>query len=282
MGAYVKQHFLPICLLKRWSNNQGVVCRFRYAYDKFELTWKSPATIGYKEKLLNFHFRKDLPIHYVESKVTGKYDDEGAKVLNVLLTEKIESLTKEQEEHWATFVASLLVRNPEIIETRFRNKGESFRALLSESQIEYEQLKGDEHPQSFTDLVDLQKPGYIDDIGMNVLPNVVDLIAPRIMNEMEWSVVNVSSNTHSFLIGDRPTILTTETINSNCIIALPISPRHVYLASRPSRAWDKLMNTPHDKLVKLINYETVVRASSEVYSSDNSQKVFVQNRLKRN
>ena len=280
--GYKNQHFVPICLLKKWSNNQGKVYRFRYAYGKFHVSYKSPAQVGYKEKYLNFRHRTDLPNHYIESKINGKYDDEGAKVLDVLLTEGVESLTAEQEEHWSAFVASLLVRSPEIIETRFRNKGESFRAVLNESQTEYENLKSDEHPQSLAEFVEHQNPGYIDDIGLNVLPNVVDLVASRIMNEMEWCVINTSSMADSLLIGDCPVILTAETTHPSCIVVLPISPRHVFLASRLSIQWNKLMSTTHEKLVEAVNYEMVTRANSELYSSDEQQKVFIQDHLKKN
>ncbi len=282
MTEYRNQHFVPICLLKKWSNNQGKVCRFRYAYHKFEVALKSPVQVGYTEKYLNFRYRKDLPNHYIESKINGKYDDEGAKVLELLLSEGTKSLTAEQEEHWSAFVASLLVRNPKIIETRFRNKGENFRALLNEGQEEYDSLKSDEHPQSVADFVEHLRPGCIDDIGLNVLPKVVDLVASRIMNEMEWCVVNTSSMSHSFLIGDRPVILSAETTDPSCIVALPLSPRHVFLASRPSKQWENLMNLTHEKLIKAVNDETVTRASTEVYSSDERQKAFIKNRFKLN
>ncbi|MBC7697996.1 MAG: DUF4238 domain-containing protein [Bacteroidia bacterium] len=282
MKYYKKQHYVPIFLLKKWTNDKGLLSKFLYVHHKFEVTYRSPVQVGHKEKYLNFRYRKDLPSHYLESEINKKYDDEGAKVLEVLLTKGIETLTAEQEEQWSAFVASLLIRSPEIIDTRFRNKGEKFKALLNENPVEYEGLRNDEHPQSVADFVEYINPGYIADIGLTVIPNVVDIVASRIMNEMEWCVVNTQSNIYSFIIGDHPVILTAETTHPNCIVALPISPRHLFLASRPSVEWGKLMNITHQILVKAVNFETVTRANSEVYSLDERQKDFIKNHLYRN
>jgi Protein of unknown function (DUF4238) len=81
-----------------------------------------------------------------------------------------------------------------------------------------------------------------------------------------WNIVNFERSSKLLLSSDRPCVYTEGLDKPDCIIALPLSPRHAFFAFRPnSRAQRRLMNIPISKLAAKLNDNVVRQAVTRAY-----------------
>jgi hypothetical protein len=280
MAGYVKQHYVPIFLLNKWVGSDGWLSQYYWFQQKLKIERKGPRMVACQKALVNFKHRRDTPRHTAESKFFGpKIDGPAALVLNTLILNGAQALSAEEHWIWARFVISLYARRPEIVEKQFRNRGDQFREILRKQAGAYEALTGPDDPPTADAYLDAAVPGYADDIGITLMEPVINKLASRIASEMEWCVVDVSKSTHRLIIGDNPLIVTMAMSEEKCLIALPISPSHIFFASRMSSYWEAIKKMSFNQLVNIMNDEMVGVARKEVYATDGSHKRFVENRL---
>jgi hypothetical protein len=282
MALYSKQHIVPVFLLKKWAGIDARLCRFRMLRTGFDVRRMYPQDVAYIKNLVNFLHRSDIPTHYMESKMFGPIiDGPASNVINTLLSGRMLAISAEERLTWARFVASLLFRNPDLIRVQFRNRGDQLREMLRESQSDYDRFRSDKHPPTIDGFLDAAIPGYVDDIGISLMGAVIDRFAVRISSEMqEWAVVQTNRARFEILTGDRPIVLTEPMSQQDCMIVMPISPRHIFLASRLPGPLERLKERGPDQLVLEMNEEILALADKEVYSSNDFQRRFVQNRLR--
>jgi Protein of unknown function (DUF4238) len=97
-----------------------------------------------------------------------------------------------------------------------------------------------------------------------------------------WHIVNFENSSKPLLTSDRPCIYTEGLHKPDCVIALPLSPRHAFFAFRSkSRAQIALMNAPTSKLAAKLNETVVGQAVTSVYcqSPGDAPDVFFLRRL---
>jgi hypothetical protein len=71
--------------------------------------------------------------------------------------------------------------------------------------------------------------------------------------------------TEDILTCDRPLYLSAGVNDPQCVIALPLSPRAIFFASRDSSALDNLMRMQHAALMQAVNERIVIQAAQNVY-----------------
>jgi len=82
-----------------------------------------------------------------------------------------------------------------------------------------------------------------------------------------WHIVDFESSSKPLLTSDRPCVYTEGLDKPNCVIALPLSPRHAFFAFPPdSNAQRVLMKTPSSRLAEGLNESVVGQAVTRAYS----------------
>ncbi len=112
----IYHHFVPQFYLRRWANAERKVCRFSRPYDKIipKMTPIS-GTVG-KNRL--YELKTALPgmAQAYEKGPMKAIDTAASRVLDLLESGKLESLTLDQRKMWAGFLMSMLMRGPKDID----------------------------------------------------------------------------------------------------------------------------------------------------------------------
>jgi hypothetical protein len=159
------------------------------------------------------------------------------------------------------------IRAPENVEML---KIEGSKAVVREiesAQAKYAVLKLDIDPETAVGWMEINHPGLIESFGVMQLPKVVS--NPKLMQDVlafSWHTVHFEWSSKLLLTSDRPCVYTEGLDEPDCVIALPLSPRHAFFAFRPnSRAQRSLMNTPISKLAARLNQEVIGQAATRAY-----------------
>jgi hypothetical protein len=120
-------------------------------------------------------------------------------------------------------------------------------------------------------------PALIANYGKNLLPGIVTHQATG--NEiirMHWGVLGSSGANPDILTCDRPLYFSHGVNDPKCIIALPLSPRAIFLASRDQRSLDKLIAMESSALIRTVNETVVTQAARYVYGAHDRAITFVE------
>jgi hypothetical protein len=114
----------------------------------------------------------------------------------------------------------------------------------------------------------LRRPGLARDMGLEHIPGLAS--SDQIVNDllaMAWYSVSLTGSSLRLLTSDRPCVYTTGLQNRDeCVIALPISPEHAFIAFYPeSKAERGLKALSQKELAGAINQSVVSQAGERAY-----------------
>ena len=98
---------------------------------------------------------------------------------------------------------------------------------------------------------------------------------------MRWTTAKVGKTRHSMLTSDRPVIMTNGLIQSDAHIAIPLSPKLLFLATKSDDTHRNITSLSEDQIVEAVNHKVSEQAIKYVYGIDDRQLRFVANRLGR-
>lgn len=263
----MKHHYVPEFHLKNWCNNKGELVAWRYVNGK--ITFKPNATpggFGYKPFLYSYH--EDLETydrHEIETEFFQKVDDICAKIMLKLL--RAEKLTNEERAHWAYFILLYRLRTPESVE-RIKSDWQNQAFLdLQGSDEEYNAAKTEDDPDTLIGWVGDTQPGYIESLAVAQIPEIAK--SDKAINDIlsfRWCILNRKHEGRALLNSDRP-LVWSSLASENCILALPLSPKHLFLAFRKHLPMEKFVrgNTPK-LLFEQTNRMVVSNAEKFVFS----------------
>ena len=241
-------HFVPEFYLKRWVGHDKRIVAFQNNSIKGIICDRhTPKHTGYEEELyqdVEEGFFK--PLDDSSSKILSELEREHEKTINLHPKEY-----KLNEKHitWAKFILGFIVRIPKQINFIKEYCG---NAGISEGEA----LK--------------QIPRIISS------PNAI-----KDLRQLTWVFSDVKSNV-PLLTSDNPLIFEPNSLKSpSCVIILPLSPRHFFLATSKDNL--SRLEANSTKMVKHINREIVGQASRYVYASaeHDVEKRFLEKHLKK-
>lgn len=213
---------------------------------------------------------------------TPKIDTPAASALNVIISNGVKALTDEQRIAWARFLLSFGVRTPETL--REMGRKEAIKGYAAAKQ----RAKGPAVLERKVDeLIDQLMPALERNtplaVAMDILTN--DFEKMHAMLAMGWW--SRRWNRKVIAVGDRPLLAYPRMQypcgipldNPDCLIVLPIAPNMVFFASANPRTRAKIRAIPPTKLAKIINDETIWRATDYVFAFDRSLADFIKERF---
>lgn len=274
MSEPARHHYTPQFYLSAWcSEGKGGegerLCVVQNFNRQIRFTRRAPKAIGFQDHLYSFSDSLPTPEPAaLETQLFSPLDNKG----KVLITKLIagERLDPEERRLWATFLAAMRARTPENIALVKELGTRHVKWELTKGQGEYEALKTEGDPETIVEWVESRYPGLIDNFGLSTFPRVLAGEVILKIEKMTWHPLNFSDGRHRLLSSDRPCVFTAGIDDSNCIIALPLSPRHAFVAFyHDSQAQAALRRHGPTVIAAALNQNVVGQAKERAYCYSN-------------
>ncbi len=168
----------------------------------------------------------------IETKFFRVVDNNAAPVLESMIREGPATLGEDKRRSWTLFLMSMLIRSPNsLVEIRSVIHG-FLRANLEElRQSDYAASRQPDDPESIYDFAMARAPELMEAYKA-ALPDMIDndVVGQHITN-MRWAVLNLSAAPHTLVTGDRPCMTSRGIADPACMLSLPVSPTHLFVAA---------------------------------------------------
>jgi hypothetical protein len=277
-----KHHYLPVFYLKQWAALDGRVIRYYRPNRQVVAHPIAPKNTGFEQGLYSLEGYKPEQRNIIEKNFMAPVvDDPAVAPLRIFLERRHASqLTLPMKQAWTRFLLSLHVRNPGRVEQITAQGAEALRAMLSKAPEEYDSIRKPHDPATLLGWVEQYAPALIGNYGKSILPGIVTHQATgNELIRMHWGVLGSNSGNLDMLTCDRPLYLSHGVNDPKCVIALPLSPRAIFLASRNQKSLAKLISMESSALIRAINETMVTQAARYVYGAHDRALSFVEHWL---
>lgn len=185
---------------------------------------------------------------------------------------------------WSRFLNSLRQRQPERVARLKQMSLERLEGILERVKVEAGSGEVPSLPTgiTFDQFADHMRQSVRDKDWADVLQYVIDSNNVGLfISNMRWSLVSVQNSGQRFLTSDRPVVATNGVNHPEGYIMLPISPTQLFIALNNVEMENRLRYTDSRSLVNRVNNLVTKQAQRFVYSVDERQLRFVENRLGR-
>jgi hypothetical protein len=264
----MKHHYSPHFYLSGWLGPDEQLCCVRKVYGRKLVTdRKPPGGTGYAIDGYRTDHVPEHDAHRVETAFMSPLDNDAARELQRMLAGDPRIRTSEERSAWTRFVISLLFRHPAAVA--------SLKAHFAEMHGEAVRGVEAEFPGSVISL----DPAFTSIAASNMLTEIIDndRVGPTIF-DMKWVVVDVSKSKLPLMTSDRPIVMPLGLGDPDCHIALPISPKKLFIAAHNDR-FKQLKPGQETTVVKAINKAVVVQAQEFVCAVDDQQLPFVEKHM---
>ncbi|OHC64429.1 MAG: hypothetical protein A2040_02005 [Rhodocyclales bacterium GWA2_65_19] len=276
-----KHHYLPVFYLSRWSRLDGRVIRYYRPYRAVVASPIAPKETGYERGLYRLEGYAPDVQNTIEKKFMARVvDDPAAHALDTLIKGDNSKLTPEHRQAWTRFVVSLHARNPGKVEHITSQADHELRQSLLTDPGEYEAIRGVDDPPTLVQWVEQNAPKILNNFGKQLLPGIIT--HPPIVDaiiRMHWWTIDIADSFPDLLTCDRPVYMSHGVMDDRCLIALPLSPRFVFIATRSQSTFERVMARGIKSIAELINESMVMQAEKYVYGAHDRHLHFVENRL---
>lgn len=281
----MRHHYVPEFLQKPWTENtpDGKLEVFRLDIPHLPSSRHTPKYTGFDDNL--FALTKDnvagMDKQAVEQLFLKHVDNSAALVRDKLEFQGLKHLTTVDKVNWARFLMSLRFRQPDVIDMLQNDATEQLKASLKEDPKIYEELSTDEDLPTLEEFTEAQYPGLIENFGLSFFHELVDnhKYGNKILG-MRWWLWGFKEIPYELLLSDHPCIFIYGIDDPKCIIALPISPKKVFMTTQSYEA-AKIIRRQHPKvLAMLINESSVMQTRVRIYArSQSPARRFIENRI---
>jgi hypothetical protein len=283
MSEPYKHHYLPVFYLSRWSqpDPDGKVIRYYRPHRAVVASPIAPKNTGYEHGLYRLEGYEPEAQNIIEKKfMASVVDDPAARALDTLIERDNSKLTPELRQAWTRFVMSLLVRNPEKVEHITNQADHVLRQSLLTDPKEYEAVRSADDPSTLVEWVEQKDPQIWSNFGKEMLPGIITHQPTRDeIIRMRWWTIDIADGFPDLLTCDRPVYMSHGVMDERCFIALPLSPRFVFIATRSQSTFDSVLSRGIKAVTKSINEIMVAQAEKYVYGAHDRHLRFVENRL---
>ena len=151
---------------------------------------------------------------------------------------------------------------------------------LDQEPEDYLEERGDAPEETLREFVENRFVGLIDNFGMIMLPGLItDPEHSEIIATMRWWVEDVSKANVKLLTSDRPLWVSTGLKKPKCLLALPLSPTKLFLATHDKPLMHSLHQVSPNRLVRRSNESIIGQAVEFIYGI--SEISFIERRLRR-
>ncbi len=280
MSDPTNHHHIPQFLLSGWCREDGRLAVYSRPAGKVVISWRTPEYTGFEPNLYMINAVPPADQQWLEREVMSKQvDNPAALVHRRLLCDELQSLSAGERCDWTRFVLAQTMRSPEMIAELRQNGREHVLKALNSKPEEYDAIRGNDDHETLIEWAQENFPDIDEIVSMGrVLPRMIanEELGNVIIN-MKWEVIRVDESNLDLLISDTPLIRLEGLKSPNCVIYIPISPRHLFITTHRDRGFSRV---PPTDLVRAANRETVGTARRRVYGTDGHHLPLVEKRLR--
>lgn len=255
--------------------------RYYRPHDRVAASEVGPDFTGYEEGLYRLDGTADPQI--IETKFfSAVVDNNAAPVLDRMIREGPVALGEDERRRWTLFLMSMFIRDPHSLVEIRSVINHFFRANLENlHQSDYAASRQPGDPESIYDFA-MERTPELAEAYKAALPEMIDDddIGQRIIN-MRWALLNLSTAPHTLLTGDRPCMTWGGIADPACILSLPASPTHLFVAAHDITLLRRLYAQHARDTVRKSNEYIVKWAVKNVYGCTKTQLTFVEKRLRK-
>ena len=133
---------------------------------------------------------------------------------------------------WSRFIASLMMRNPEMLARNMLAARALYEEALPDLHADYARHRKQADPPTYEEYCAIHSPNPAGRGGAILLQKIIDNpdLGNRV-NSMRWKVIEAYKPMIPLLTSDRPVLITNGLAYEQSQLLLPISPRHVFVAT---------------------------------------------------
>jgi hypothetical protein len=272
----IRHHHSPAFSLVPWAGADANVCEMRMVPDldrKIVAQRKHPNATGFVRNLYKIDGVPEPVSQHLETNFMKPLDTRASIALNLLLSGQEHDVA--QRSDWTRYVMSRMFRHPfavNFVNDHFRRMwGEGVDGLAAK----YLEKRDPDGPATIQEFVDQAMPAAaaIDAAGMMVDIIDNDRVGPTIFN-LKWILVDIPQSRYELLTSDRPLVRPVGFDHPQAYLALPLSPRKLWLASHTGYFARNLKNVDQTMVAREINKVVVSQAREFVWGTDASQLSF--------
>lgn len=275
-----KHHYIPEFFLRWWAGEDGRFERYdRPIPSKIMVRRVFPSEAGWMKNLYASPGH-NLGPQWLETHIFQVIDNKAAPVLRKLNGDGVPTLSAEERSAWTIFLRSLSHRTPDYLRATIASGIAVFDETVEELRAVYESLKKEGDPASFEAYKASLTTEDAKRASQKMLPDI--MLNPRIgqfLNDLHTRVITLPSYARDFLISDDPLARTNGIMKQDGHIAIPISPRRLFVSTWSKATLQQISNMQPNELVTNVNRWAVESARYFVAARDRSQDRFIRNRF---
>jgi hypothetical protein len=275
-----KHHYIPVFYLKQWTNGEGELCEFSRKYKEVKPRRTSPDGTGYVRGLYRLPNLPDEKAEVVESRYMKQVDNYAAPALQWMLTAGLGDLPYLMKVAWARFLHCLVLRSPEYLAAIEAILKLNAPAQVDQCRDSYDSLRGPRDPLTFEDFRAKFLANPLNTSAARIIHQIID--SENVIGhlcEMKWHIVDFNNTNNLLLTSDRPIVMTNGIGNPGAHLAIPVSPKALFVATHDQIALRQLRAMSANELVRASNTRIVEQAVDWVYGFSDASLRFVSKRL---
>ncbi|HEY5080789.1 MAG TPA: DUF4238 domain-containing protein [Bauldia sp.] len=272
-------HFVPVFYLKQWVGPSGKLIEYSQKQGKLIPKPVGPQATGFERHLNSFPELPPELAEFLEDEFFKSADNDAALVLQKMLAGALKSLDGKQRSAWSRFLIGTKMRHPDSMSEFRAHALKLWRQTGVSSQAEYEKIRNESDPATFDDYIAARDPLTEVKAQVRLISKAIDneILGKRI-NSAIWAVLDVSNGPNRLLTSDRPLEIF-KFQEPTGMLAIPISPKHLFVASFDRSLINKLVDTNVRELVTRSNDFVVSRARRFAYANNELQELFIAKRF---
>lgn len=282
MATHGNHHYVPAFLLRQWQAPEtGKLREFSWGGDgRLLISERSAKRVANLRHLYSARRSEDLPDSALERDYLGPHvDDPAAVVHDQMLQTGLQGFNQDTAGIWSRFLVAQMLRVPAMVERARQRGNEILRATLDVAPAEYEAARGDAKETTFNEWLESHGPDVYDDLAINAIPHIIESkLLNGAMLRAHWILFELEDSKLSLLVGDRPLVQIGK-LTEDFLIALPISPRRLFIAYTREEYRNKFLNETQTNIVKRANHSTVSQAVTYVFAADTTHEPLVRKYL---
>jgi hypothetical protein len=273
-----KHHYIPVCYLTQWAKTaDGRLCEHKFipGYG-VKPRRTSPKGTGYQIDLYRIHGVSDELSQDFEKRFMRLVDTDASRALDKILSGEPNNWPGKLRSGWTRFILSLLFRNPEAVGAIKSQILAIWKEGVAEIQADYTSRRRPTDPETFEEFYAKINPDAAHLHASNFLAEIIDNenIGPVIF-EMNWSRIDLSKSAIQLLTSDRPLDMPLGLGQPNAYIALPVSPRILFIAAHDPEIAKTVSQTNPTEIVRKSNQRVIEQARRFVWGTTDAQLTFI-------
>lgn len=228
-------HYIPKFHLKKWSRPDGRLTTWkRIAHTgKIFRERKFPSEFGKAEGLYSLKHVPDDQTQAVERLIfSQEIDNTAAPVLENILAGRMARLSPQELMDWAKYLNASTLRLPGNVAKLRESTEKHLHSSFSESQKEYEELRGSAPEPTLVEFVRNRSPQTLANLAIEVMVGLIpnQKLIDRFLS-LRWITRDFTGATKTLLLGDNPLLYPRSLLSGPTLIAMPLSPTVLFVAT---------------------------------------------------